>query len=164
MTAGRRPTPTALKVLAGTARPDRMNPAEPKPPELQVGARPPAWLKDKRARRYWRDLVEVLGRARIIAVTDTTALAILAQAFGAWRHWSDFLEVHGTTYETATENGSVMYRARPEVAYHKGAEDRLVTMLREFGMTPAARSRVAALDPGHVDPAEAFISVMGGAR
>lgn len=128
---------------------------------LEVGRRPPTWLHDKVARAYWSDLVAMLGAARIIAVTDTTALAILAQAFGSWRHWTDWLEKHDATYETETEAGSTMYRARPEVAYQKAAEDRLVVMLREFGMTPSARTRIAALEPVAMDPAAEFLDGLG---
>lgn len=164
---GRLPRPTAIKALEGTTRPDRANPAEPTPPTIELGSEPPTWLSDEVARRYWTDLVDLLGGpAGIAAVTDATALAILAQAFGAWRRWSDWLANprHGPTYRTKTATGSWMYRPRPEVAYLDAAETRLVSMLREFGMTPSTRARIHALQTGaQADPAEEFLSGRRGA-
>jgi P27 family predicted phage terminase small subunit len=171
---GRRPTPTALKVLRGTDRPDRANPEEPTPPALEVGAAPPAWLRDRRARAYWRELVPILSDARMLAMTDTTALVILAKAYGRWRDYEDFLETNGETYDSkpgpaaATPSNDEqpapaprarpsMLRPRPEVAMRDKAEDRLVLLLGKFGMTPSDRTRVAALPRLIGDPSEDFL-------
>lgn len=170
--AGRPPTPTALKVLRGTDRPDRTNPEEPTPPALEVGAAPPAWLRDRRARAYWRELVPILSDARMLAMTDTTALVILAKAYGRWRDYEDFLEANGETYDskpgavaatkdepsaTPTRPRPSMLRPRPEVAMRDKAEDRLVLLLGKFGMTPSDRTRVAALPRLVGDPTEDFL-------
>jgi len=172
--AGRPPKPTALHALKGTSRPDRANPAEPAPPIVEVGTQPPTWLHDRRARAYWRELVPVLSRARMLALTDTTALVILAKAFGRWRYYDDFLEKHGETYESkaapaAATDGKVapatggMLRPRPEVAMRDKAEDRLVFLLGKFGMTPSDRTRVAALPELVGDPSEEFLRGRRGA-
>ena len=50
--------PTSMKLLEGTYRRDRANPAEPKP---DVGAEPPPWLPaDGPARDAWHRLAPVL--------------------------------------------------------------------------------------------------------
>lgn len=179
---GRPPKPTALKALEGTARPDRANPDEPAPPLLEVGAQPPAWLRDRRARAYWRELVPILSDARMLAMTDTTALVILAKAYGRWRAYEDFLEANGETYDSKSApargtavapdeeagpavppvaSSTQMLRPRPEVAMRDKAEDRLVLLLGKFGMTPSDRTRVAALPRLVGDPTEEFL---GGRR
>lgn len=164
---GRPPKPSGLKVLEGTDRADRINPAEPRPPLIEVGTRPPAWLRNKLARAYWRELVPILSRARILALTDTTALVILAKAYGRWRSYEDFLEANGETYETgrastakegeAVEATGKLLRPRPEVAMRDKAEDRLVLLLGKFGMTPSDRTRISALPELVGDPAEEFL-------
>jgi P27 family predicted phage terminase small subunit len=165
----RPPKPTALKRIEGTARPDRANPEEPTPPAIEVGTEPPTWLRDRRARAYWRELVPVLSDARMLAMTDTTALVILAKAYGRWRAYEDFLEEHGETYDSKAATAkkpegekpaapaSQMLRPRPEVAMRDKAEDRLVLLLGKFGMTPSDRTRVAALPRLVGDPSEDFL-------
>lgn len=172
---GRNPKPTALHSLESTARPDRANPAEPRPPLIEVGTEPPTWLKERRARQYWRELVPILSRARMLAMTDTTALVILAKAYGRWRSFEDFLEENGETYETgrparkAQDDGEIlqtaspMLRPRPEVAMRDKAEDRLVFLLGKFGMTPSDRTRVSALPELVGDPSEDFLRGRRGA-
>lgn len=167
--AGRPPLPTAIKQLQGTERPSRVNDLEPEPPVVEVGTQPPDWLIGTEARAYWAELVELLTPARILAVTDLTALAMLATAFGRWRHWSRWLEEHSPVYRTKAgttpkaEPGkraprpSYMYRARPEAGFAKEAEDRLLQLLVQFGMTPSARSRIGVLPKIVDDPTETFL-------
>jgi P27 family predicted phage terminase small subunit len=150
------PKPTALKRLEGTWRPDRANPREPQPARLEVGARPPAWLRDKLARRYWRELVEILSPTGVLAVTDATALALLARTFAEWRRWVVWLEENEPTYETGSDDRA-LWRARPEMTFLREAERQLITLLREFGLTPAARTRIAAVGSAEADPAEEFL-------
>jgi P27 family predicted phage terminase small subunit len=147
------PKPTPLKRLEGTWRPDRANPAEPEPPKLLVGSRPPRWLRDKLARRYWRELVETLAPIGILAVTDQTALALLAHTFGEWRRWAEACErIDEPTY------GDQVVRLRPEFGLRDEAEKRLLVLLREFGLTPSSRTRIRALGaPASTDPAEEFL-------
>ncbi len=175
--AGRNPLPTSIHELRGTTRADRTNPAEPRPPMIEVGERPPTWLRDRHARAYWRELVPVLSRARMLALTDTTALVILAKAYGRWRHYEDFLEREGETYDSkagvtpapdgiekpARRASPSMLRPRPEVAMRDKAEDRLVFLLGKFGMTPSDRTKVAALPEFVGDPTEEFLSGRRGA-
>lgn len=170
---GRNRLPSNVHKLRGTDRPDRMNPAEPRPPMIEVGQRPPAWLRDRHARAYWRELVPILSRARMLALTDTTALVILAKAYGRWRHYEDFLEANGETYdskaapkpvaEEAPPPAPSMLRPRPEVAMRDKAEDRLVFLLGKFGMTPSDRTKVAAQPEMAGDPTEEFLSGRRGA-
>jgi P27 family predicted phage terminase small subunit len=164
---GRAPLPTALKALQGTLRPDRVNPHEPKPAALgeEVGRKPPNWIHDLAARRYWRELVPILQAANMLAVTDTTALSVLAVAYGRWRKYEDFLQKHGETYEAAGQAGAlgvlgpaILQRPRPEVHMRDKAEDRLLTLLREFGLTPSSRSRVSALPSKTKDEMEELLS------
>ena len=115
------PKPTALKILEGTARKDRMKAAEPRP---AIGARPPPWLPhDGPARLAWRRLSRVLTATRVLTVADAEALALGCMAL------ADFLEA----------------RADP-IGWRRAdaAWKRYAAVLRDFGMTPSARTRVSA--------------------
>lgn len=129
------PKPAALKVLQGTDRADRRNPAEPKP---AIGAKPPPWLpRTGPARSAWRRLAPVLTAARVLTVADAEALALACLAL------SDFLEAR------ADANG---WR-RADAAWK-----RYSGMLVQFGMTPSARTRVAAVPAEEADPLAAWMA------
>lgn len=79
---GRKPKPTALKILDGT-RKDRINDDEPVVP---VGSlEPPDWLL-KTARDHWLELAPVLARAGLLTDADRHSLALLCESFGRFRH------------------------------------------------------------------------------
>lgn len=85
------PKPTALKMLQGTDRKDRANPAEPQPSVLVPGTRPPSWLKGQRRRRAWVDLVELLTAQRLLTVMDQAALGVLVDAYGDYLEAGDLI-------------------------------------------------------------------------
>jgi phage terminase small subunit len=78
---GRKPKPTALKILDGT-RADRINRDEPAMPPGSI--EPPAWL-DETAREHWRELAPILQSAGLLTVGDRQALALLCESFSRFR-------------------------------------------------------------------------------
>jgi P27 family predicted phage terminase small subunit len=133
--------PTNLKVLQGTLRRDRLNPNEP---EAGVG-RPccPPWL-DAVARGYWDALADHLEEMSVLTQADGHALALLCAALSEYQAAIAVLQIDGPTYKCVTKAGDMMVRQRPEVAIAQDAWRRAKMMLEQFGLTPAARSRVEA--------------------
>ncbi len=116
------PTPSTLKVLRNTYRKDRANPAEPRP---TVGAKAPPWLsRDGPARQAWRRLSRVLTATRVLTVADAEALALGCVAL------ADYL----------TARADPIGWRRADAAWKRYA-----AVLRDFGMTPSARTRVASV-------------------
>jgi phage terminase small subunit len=72
---GRKPQPTALKLLNGTQA-CRINRNEPKYP-LAWGAAPPKWL-GRYGRSLWRRLAPLLVKQGVLTVIDLPALEMLA--------------------------------------------------------------------------------------
>jgi hypothetical protein len=68
--------PTHLKLLAGTARPDRVAPATPALPALDA-ATPPSWLTDLTALAEFRRLAAVLTANRLLTAGNVGLLAHL---------------------------------------------------------------------------------------
>ena len=79
--AGRKPLPTHLKLVKGTARPHRMNKAEPKP-VVAVPA-PPDHL-DEEASTKFTEMAEMLAHHGVMTELDTGALA---RYVVIWRRW-----------------------------------------------------------------------------
>lgn len=152
---GRPPKPTQLKVLQGTDRPDRANPAEPKP----AGGVPdiPVWLPVK-ARRYWKQLAPILDDMKVLTSADGTALALLASVLLEYVTAQAVVLKEGLTYESFTEHGRII-RPRPEVAIAADAWRRAWTAAAGFGLNPSARSKVNRVGDGpESDPAEDFFN------
>lgn len=146
--------PTETKELEGTARKDRSNPREPRPTLLGSTDAPPPWLKGKASRIGWKEALPVLTGMRVATIADRVAVSLLCEAFGRWIDAKEALDKRGsTTYETETEAGSVMHREYPEVGQVERAWKQVLEAAKEFGMTPASRSKVNAVQPGGAKPA-----------
>jgi phage terminase small subunit len=127
--------PTALKMLHGTDRADRANPAEPQP---AVGAEPPPWLPKRGvARAAWNRLAPILSHLRVLTVADAEALALACDALAEY----------------------LAARDDPDGWRHAdSAWKRYLYALRDFGLTPASRPKVSAMPERAVDPLEKWAS------
>jgi phage terminase small subunit len=136
--AGRPPTPTAIRVLNGSAAhdPQRTNHEEPKP---RIGASPPPFLpRSGPARSAWKRHAAVLERLRVLTEADADALAVgciaLAEAVAA----------------QSSDDG---WR-RADMAWR-----RYFTVLTAFGLTPSSRVRIHAIAPeAPADPMEQWMA------
>jgi len=147
MTAGRKPKPTALKVIQGTYRPDRANPSEPQPRTTIPPC--PKFLQGE-ARETYRKLAKKLARIGLLTEIDEMALAMLCQS------WAEYLEASEKLRETGmlvkSPNGFPMMN--PYLVIANTAVKKVRALLTEFGMSPSSRSRInaagasAAADPG----------------
>jgi Phage terminase, small subunit len=123
------PKPTALKLLEGTVRKDRANPAEPRP---TVGAVPPPFLPSRGAARVaWNRLAPMLERLRVLTEADADALALGCLAL------SEYLAAR-----------------RDKQSWRRGdaAWKRYMATLTAFGLTPSARVRVHVAEADVADP------------
>jgi P27 family predicted phage terminase small subunit len=136
------PKPTALKLLNGNAGKQRLNDREPKPP---IGApRRPDWLSPE-ATKVWKRLVPQLRQMRVLTVVDADALAAYCHTFVRWRAAEEFLEQRGLVYPILDEKGRVRCMQQwPQVSIARHMLLVLRAYQQEFGLTPAARSRIHA--------------------
>lgn len=154
---GRKPTPTAIKLVKGNPGRRPLNQAEPQP--TRGRPKQPAWLTEV-AVETWTELVELLDDMRVLTVADGPALALLCATYQDYRDARQVVRDDGMTYEAETEHGSI-WRTRPEVAIMSDAAKRLRSLMVEFGLTPSARSRVHA--QGEL-PADPFADFLKGAH
>lgn len=134
-----RPTPTALRVLRGNPGKRPMNKREPKP--LRGLPRTPAHLSP-RAKAAWKSIGGELDRMGVMTAADATALELLSTAYADYRAAHDVITKEGQTYESISTYGTLR-RQRPEVAIASEAWRQIASMLREFGLTPSSRTKVA---------------------
>jgi P27 family predicted phage terminase small subunit len=144
--AGRKPLPTHLKLVKGTARPHRMNSAEPKPAVLTPA--PPEHL-DERARARFSELATMLAGQGIMTALDVNALARYVVVWCRWIDAEAEVAKRGPVVKTAA--GNVIQH--PSLAVSNRCFSQMRQIESEFGMTPSSRSRIRmnsvsdALDP-----------------
>jgi P27 family predicted phage terminase small subunit len=138
---GNKRKPDALKLVQGTARRDRSNPDAPQASSGVMVA--PDWLSD-RACEIFANTAAILSRMGVGSPDDTAALAMLASRLEEVEICTAVIEDAGRVYERKNDAGEVeMIRARPEVSQRSEAMRHAQALLSEFGLTPAARSKVS---------------------
>lgn len=133
-TRGRKPKPTAAKVLAGD-RADRINRSEPRPRPSEPAC--PDHLDDW-GREAWADIVPKLAELGVLTELDGRALGMYCEAYSRWRRALEEIRRDGVT--SFTDQGGV--KSNPAVTVATQAERFMTAILLEFGLTPSSRSRV----------------------
>ncbi|GGH24495.1 phage terminase small subunit P27 family [Cribrihabitans marinus] len=155
MSKGRKRTPEHLKVVRGTDRADRRNDDAP----VCDVARPamPETLSTT-AQENWDRFCGVLEGMGVLSLADDMALEILVETYAQVREAQEIIDAEGTHYETTSSTGGTMIRQHPAVAMRSDASRRFQSLMSEFGLTPASRSRVSATDGGakQDDPAAKY--------
>jgi len=139
--------PTQLKIVSGTYRPDRANPREPHLRVTRIGRPPDRLTPDQR--ESWRELALVVNAMRVAARSDLVAFESLVGWVTLQRQALASLYAGGNTSTVYARPGPGRERVlarRPELATISLAEERIAYYLGRFGMTPADRVRVAALE------------------
>jgi P27 family predicted phage terminase small subunit len=142
MGGGSRPLPTALKMLKGTHQSCRDAPGAPPANVPTQMLAPPLWL-NYRAAEIFRQLAVHLTGMKILNVEDVAMLALLASRLEEVEDLTELIESEGRVY--TSDKG--LLKARPEVGMRNEAMRHAQSLLIEFGLSPAARSRVSASLP-----------------
>jgi len=150
---GPAPKPSSIRALEGNAAKRPLPSNEP----LPLAGEPdmPAHL-DREARREWRRLVPILLSMRVLTVADGVALANLCQAY------SMLVRAHQAMQQAAKSGGSGLLMKTPSgyvqqsplIGIINSQVEIINRISREFGLTPASRTRVAAMNDSENDALE----------
>lgn len=86
---------------------------------------------------------------RVLTKADGNALARYCKLWSRWRAAEKFLDKHGTTYD-----GDGGLRSYPQVRESSMLVGHLARLEQQFGLTPAARARLIAIDTGSAGKGE----------
>jgi P27 family predicted phage terminase small subunit len=132
---GRKPKPTALKVIAGNPGKRALNPHEPQPrADLSTA---PEWMT-QRQRDTWTEVI-ALAPPGLLKDLDASVFAVWVVAYDLYQEASDKLARTGMLIK-APNTGVPMQS--PYLAIVNRQAQIMMKAAAEMGFTPASRSRV----------------------
>lgn len=153
---GPAPAPTRLKLLRGETRPSRVNYREPRPAPGLPDA--PADLTPD-ARAAWDRVVTELGHTGVLTGADRDVLRLYVEALVRYEQAAALYAGSGPLIRGARAGELVKNPLAPIV---RDAATLVLSLARELGLTPSARSGLRA--PGTSQPGarlEAFLRQSG---
>lgn len=140
---GRKPKPTAVKVLAGNPGKRPLNESEPAPraPTAQE-LRPPKGKLPRDGSELWRALAPQLAELGVLKHTDLPAFEVLCLHYAMVRKAWTMVAKEGLTSDTA-----MGVKKHPATSVFRENAMAFKGWLTEFGLTPSSRARIHA-EPG----------------
>lgn len=142
MARGPKPKPTKLKLLQGTARPDRVNDKEPQPDQPRRPLACPHYIEGE-ARKEWRRLVKQLHAIGLATKIDRAALEQYVTLYARWLQAHENIKADGLTIKTKLGFEIV----NPNISIANKATELMLKLAAEFGLTPSARTRLKIEKP-----------------
>ena len=150
MTSGRKPKPTALRLVEGNRGKRAINKKEA---QLDLAEPTPPEFLNTDAKVEWGRVVGTLFCAGLMTELDRATLAAYCQAYGRWAQAERALSRMADKDEfnralmVKTHNGTAIQN--PLVGTANKAKADMVKYALEFGMSPSSRSRVNATPDDH---------------
>lgn len=163
--SGRRPKPTALKLLEGM-RKDRINADEPK--AAAVAPKRPSLSRS--AITHWNRLSAELLALHILTALDGDALAMLCELFAtrdrlaATKNEREFKTFVVEAVVDSDGGTHLKTRAHPVFAMERQTASAMRPYLAMFGLEPSGRAKLRAPAPKPQDKFKAFVGRQGGSR
>jgi P27 family predicted phage terminase small subunit len=149
--AGRKPLPTHLKIVKGTARPHRINRDEARP---AVSVPAPSDHLDAKAKTKFAEVSELLARHGLMTALDGAAIERYAIVWCRWIDAEAEVKRRGTVVKTV--GGNIIQN--PFLAIANRAMLQLAQIETEFGLTPSSRTRIrVGAPPQQTDEFEEFL-------
>lgn len=144
---GHNKLPDAVKKQRGSLKSIRVNKDAPDLPTLSGIPAPPGWMDKPAALEEWRTVWLALQGYNMLTEIDKNALAMYCDAM------ADFIGINAEvlTYTITNDKGLIV--VNPLLRAKRDAFDRAVSLGKEFGFTPVARTRVVVVkkDEGKSD-------------
>ncbi len=153
---GRPPKPTALKRLAGNPGKRRL-PEEPEYGAVTKLPRAPRGL-GKYGRALWRSVGRVLVEAGVLTRGDLVALQLMCIHYDLAMQALDEVRAMGITVEG--DKGTV--KKNPALQVWRDNARAFKEFAAHFGLTPAARAKIATMRPPEDDLWELLFGENGG--
>ena len=144
---GPKKEPTALKRFKGNPSHETLpNEVQPKGKAVM-----PEWLSDH-ARQYWDEIATAIEPIGLLTSVDTGALSHLCDQMALYQQARQDIEEEGYYY--VSDKGNQI--SHPSVGLLYKADAAIRSYMREFGLTPSARSGLNVSTDSADDPLNVF--------
>ena len=158
---GPKPKPTTLRILEGNPGRRPLNAAEPHP---APGVPDPPDHVQGRAREMWLTLGAQLSSCGMITAVDGHALELLCDTYAKYCEMT--AESARTGPVLMDPDNPLRFKISPYWSQAQLLSQKLYVLLREFGMTPSARSTMHVAGPAAesaaTDPAAQYFRATTG--
>ena len=152
MKPGRKPTPTALKVLRGNPGHRPLNQDEPEPDVYSVIPSPPEWAGlSEKATELWNDVAMVLVKMRVFTEADRFLLFRYCDLWDSWLKSRDECKRFGhdniyTEPDPANPGEMRIKHTQPHAWSSRYVQicKMMQSIESELGLSPSSRSQVKA--------------------
>jgi P27 family predicted phage terminase small subunit len=141
---GPKPKPTRLKILSGNPGRRPLNNREPVV-EPCVALCPDDLTPE--GKEVWDAIGGQLAACGILTQVDAVAFEMLVRAYMEWKQAAAAIAKSGPVWLEAGEGRIPKFAYSPYWVQSNKAQTRLLAVLREFGMTPSARSSIKSAAP-----------------
>lgn len=137
------PKPTALKILSGNPGRRPLPENEPKPDMVTLDdLNPPADLPIAGVEK-WHELKIELSRLGLLTKIDVGQFEMYCRFWALFKQNMQFIEDKGCVVPIKDSKGRVkQIKKLPHVSIAMEAAEKCISLAREMGMTPAARTRI----------------------
>lgn len=132
---GRKPKPTAIKIMEGNPGKRPLNEREP---EVAVDRPDAPFHLDDLAREEWDRTTTELLELGVLGRIDRASLAAYCVAWSRWVQAEQQVQDEGFVL-TSKEGGQYQH---PALAVANKAMEQMTKLAAEFGMTPSSRTRI----------------------
>ena len=137
---GRKPKPTAVKMLEGNPGKRKLNENELNVVKLTGDVpSPPSWLLPD-AKKEWKRLAKNLSDLGVLTNLDLQTFASYCQAYARWKDAERKIAERGNIIETKTG----YLQQNPLINISQSNQKVMLRTAAEFGLTPSARARIIA--------------------
>jgi P27 family predicted phage terminase small subunit len=151
---GPKPQPTALKELRGNPGKRALPPREPKPKGKLPAC--PKHLEGE-ARKAWQAFAKQLTDSGIATALDATALEMLCASYALYVEAMQQVLAFGPVWMEKGASKIPKFVYSPHWAVKNREWKNVLSILREFGMTPSSRSGVQAVPSESANPFAALM-------
>jgi P27 family predicted phage terminase small subunit len=142
MPGGRRKKPTALHILQGTDRKDRINENEPKP-DYGIPEPAPGRLNAQERAIYDR-LATILNGMAVLTMVDGIALELFAQALYTYYEARKKMKRQPLVITLVDNMGRTTMKKNPWLVVMENARTAVNQYLSRFGLDPSSRAHLKA--------------------
>jgi len=160
---GRKPKPTAMKLLSGTLQKCRTNKQEAKLQKITKAPPPPKWFSSL-AKKIYKDTTRQLLASKVLSPVDLQMLVTYCQEYANYMEiMQKFSPGKGGHVEeervviSHTKSGTIR-QVNPLLKIAQASLEKAKSIGVEYGLTPSSRAKVKTVKDDEEDEVQKFLS------